>query len=294
MTSYVSNLYDCRRLTVPEELTRWRIGPEEVDQHLKTLARSQASEIAGDVVRPGDSVRLRCVSGTLADRMVLLYPGLGLPGAEEAEQAVLGLKAGDALTAAICGAAQSLTVEEIRRRVGAPVDDDLACAQGIEGVTTLAEYRRWYQDQAEEQNKANARKGIAAFLQEELRSRSEYALDPEEAEAWAEQRFQDGLAEFAAMGEDIQLPQEALDQMKEQAREDFKDLLVCREICRQAGVSLAQEDIQEEFEAMLPPGEDLGMTEEELEHARQLFLEGAPVTKAFEVLCGEADRYLED
>ncbi len=302
MKSYVSNLYDCRQLTVPEEMTRWRIAPEEVARHLEVLARGRAQEIPGDTVQAGDSVRLRCVQGTLADRTVLLYPGLALPGAEEAERAVTGLRVGDTLTADLNGSSQRLAVEEICRRVSATVDDALVQAEGVEGVTTLEEYRRWYQAQAEEQNKENARKSIASFLLEAIRERSVYALDPEEMEEWAGQRARAYFDECIAMGADPHIPEEgtelltdeeALARMKEQAAEDFKSVVVCGEICRRANVSLAWEDVRKEFEEMMPPDEDLDMTEEELEQARQDFMENIPVTKAFSVLCGEADRYLE-
>lgn len=298
MKSIVSKLCDSSRLTVPEELTQWRIGPDALEKQLEMLAAASAEEFQPDTVQTGDSVRLSCPGRT----DVLLFPGLALPGAEEAEKAVVGHSVADTLTAPIGGTLRTMTVREIRRRVPAAINDALAQAQGIEGVTTLDAYRRWYQAKAEEQNKSGAAKEIAFYLLEQIRDGSEYSLDQEEMREWidtqARQRFEDSIA----MGEDPHIPDEgfelltdeqAIDRIKAELVPEFKMILTGQAICEQAGIPITWEDLRGEFEQLMPPEQE-GVTEEEREEAKAMFMESTPITKAFEVLCQEAEQYLED
>ncbi len=298
MRSIVTELCDRSRLTVPEDMTKWRVGPDELDEQLNTLACSHAREFQPDTVQTGDSVRLSC-PGRPND--VLLFPGLGLPGAEDAERAVIGLHVGDALTAPICGAAQTMTVQEIRRRAPAAIDDGLIQAEHIEGVATIEDYRRWYQTKTEEENKANAAKNIAFFLMDEIRDHSKYALDQAEVDAWCDRRARECFDECIAMGEDPHSPDEgfelltdeqAIEKLKGEVLPEFKTILVGEKLCADNGVSVAWEDVREEFEQYMPPDQE-GVTEEEWEQAKAEFLENAPTIKAFDLLREEAKRYLE-
>lgn len=295
MKSTVAKLYDYRKSTVPEEMTRWRVGPGELDDQLETLARAHAAEFRADTVQAGDSVRLTRAGG----RDVLLYPGLSLPGAEEAEGTAVGLHVGDALTAPVNGTALTMTVAEILRRAPAAIDDALVQAEHIDGVSTLEEYRRWYQAKAEEENKSSAAKNIAFFLLDELRDKSEYALDQAELDDWMSQRAQQIFDESIAMGEDPHIPDEgvelltdeqAIEQIKAQLPPEFKMVLVCDELCGREGLPTAWEDLREEFEQFMPPD----AAEEEREQAKAMFLENAPMTKAFDWLREKAEQYLED
>lgn len=298
MKSYVSKLYDISQVKVPEEMIRWRIGSEELEKQLETLAGSHSEEFQPDMVCDGDSVRLSC-SGRPD---VLLFPGLALPGAEEAEKAVVGLNVGGTLRASIGGTERMMTVCEIRRRIPAVVNDALVQAEKIEGVNNLEEYRRWYQDKTEEQNRSSAVKEIAFFLFEEIRDHSEYSLDQEEMKAWIDTEAQLRFDESIAMGMDPHIPDEgvelltdeqAIERIQENLVPEFKMILVGKAMCEQSGISITWEDLRSEFEQFMPPDQE-DVTEEERERAKETFMESAPITQAFNLLCREAEEYLED
>ncbi len=298
MRSIVTKLCDIGGLTVPEELGKWHMGPEEVEERLNTLARIHAKEFHPDAVLPGDSVRLGCPG-----RMdVLLFPGLGLPGAEEAEKAVTGLHVGDALTAPINGRSLTMTVSEILRRAPGAITDELIRAEKIDGVSTVDQYRRWYLETNEARNRETALKNIAFTLLESIRDGSEYALDPQEVDEWTQKRAEEAFKDCIAMGEDPHIPDEgfelltdeqAIARLKEQVLPEFQMVLVSRKLCETQGVSLTWEDVREEFEKFTTP-DTRGETAEEQESIRTAFLESAFVTKSFELLCDTAEKFLED
>lgn len=301
MRSTVTKLCDWRRLSVPKELGKWHMDEKAVDEKLAELANSHAAEIQADVVRKGDSVRLRCTEGSLTERTVLLYPGLGLPQAAEAEQAVTGCRVGAQIHTQIGGKEQCLVVEEIRRRTPAAVDDALIRAEQIEGVATLEAYAHWYQERTEEQNKENARKNIAYYLQQEIVRLSEYALDQDEVYEWTDKRARQEFDELLSMGEDPRIPEDgvellsdeqAIETLRESALSQFKTILACEALCAQEGISIAWEDVRGEFEEMLPP--EVNIPEEEREKARAGFLENVAIMKTFLLLQQEANAYLED
>ena len=101
----VSKLYDRHCIAVPEEMRKWHTdGREEADQQLKALSYAHGTEINADKVQTGDSVHLRCDEGKLQGRVVLIYPGLELPGAADAEKAVMGHCVNDVIMTKIGGA----------------------------------------------------------------------------------------------------------------------------------------------------------------------------------------------
>lgn len=303
MKSIVTKLFDRSQLTVPAELGKWRITDREVEEQLVVLSHSHAVEAQAEEVQAGDSVRLICENGSLRDRAVLLFPGLQLPGAAAAEEAVLKRKVGETVAVEVNGAPQRLTVEKILRRSPAVIDDALAQSEHLEGVTTLDEYRRWYRGQTENQNREQAQKNISYFILDEIARRSEFALDREELDAWKEQQAGLIFEESLAMGEDPRIPEDgfelltdeqAIERIKKSIEPQFKMELVCRALCAQQGISLTWEDARGEFEAMFLPGELANIPEDELERSRTVFMENLAASKVYGFLFKEAAAYLED
>ncbi len=116
------------------------------------------------------------------------------------------------------------------------------------------------------------------------------------------QRARQIFDESIAMGEDPHIPDEgvelltdeqAIEQIKSKLPPEFEMLLACSELCSQRGLSTAWEDLRSEFEQFMPPDQE-GITEEEREQAKAMFLESAPVTKALDWLRDKAEKYLED
>lgn len=295
MKSYVAKLCKPGEFTVPAEMTKWRVGPDEMEKQLQSLAAANAQEFQPDSVQTGDSVRLSCQGR----EDVLLFPGLALPGAEEAEKLVVGLSVGDPVNAPIAGVMQAMTVAEIRRRAPAAINDALVQGEAIEGVTTLEEYRRWYRDKTEQFNKSNAAKHIAFWLLDQIRDNSQYALDQQEMQDWinaeAKQRFDESMA----MGMDPHIPddgfelltdEQAMEKIKAGLDQEFKMLLIGTAMCDQAGITITWEDLKEDFERLMPPDQP----QEEQEKVKEMLMKGAPVTKAFQLLLIDAEYCLED
>lgn len=302
MKSTVTKLFDRSLVVVPDELRKWHIDDSEVEEQLVTLARTHGTEIKADEVQKGDSVRLSCNDGKLKERVILIFPGLNLPGAAEAESAVLGCRAGDQVTAAINGNSLNMTVKEILRKIPAEIDDELAKKENLDGVNTLDDYRRAYRKKKEEQNRSQAKKMLSNFILDEITERSEYALDREEIEAWKEENAR---AEYNALIQDGEGPkitedgkvlteEEAINQIKEEVEHYFKRELICDALCADMGISLEWKDLKPEFEQMIPPELAAIMSEEEMKEAKESFMKNAAVTKVYDLLYKEADAYLED
>ena len=184
--SRVVKLYDYHQSQIPEEMLHWRVTDEEIQEKLQEMAARKIVLAPAACAEAGGGVRCVCVEGTSLKgrKSVLLYPGRKLPGAEKAEEAVLGKKPGEVFEAEISGEKLLLRVEEILRKQSAPpVTDELVKEQGIEGVETMEDYARWYREKHEESRKSQRRWQINGFWNREMEAKSE--LDIDEAEQWA-------------------------------------------------------------------------------------------------------------
>ena len=101
MKSKVTKLFDYTRAEVPENLRRWRVTEEAMEEHLAVLSRSHALEKDAEEVRTGDSVFCRGESavGRWNKPVLLFYPGSGLCE-KVIEDALAGMKPGESRTIA--------------------------------------------------------------------------------------------------------------------------------------------------------------------------------------------------
>lgn len=303
MKSAVSKLYDRSQITVPREMVKWRISDEDIEKQLVVLSRTYGTDVRTDKVQKGDSVRLSCNEGSMKGRVILIFPGLNLPGVAEAESSVLGCAVGDSITAVLNGACVTLTVEEILRRIPADIDDELVKKERQDGVNTLDEYRCRYRERREAQNRNQAQKDISGFVLREIIERSEYALDYEELEAWKDENARAEFEECIEDGEDPRITEEgeepltdeeAIEMIKEEIEPRFKMELVCRALCEAQGISLGWENLKDEFEEQFPPELAAILSEEEMEQSKADFMENAAITKVYDFLFDEAAAYLEE
>lgn len=302
MKSTVSKLYDRNCIAVPKEMGKWRIDGREVERQLILLSHTHGTEVNVDKVRAGDSVRLGCEEGNLQGRVVLIYPGLDLPGAADAEKAVLGRCVNDSVTTRINGTSVVLRVEEILRRIPVDIDDALIQKEHLEGIHTVDEYRCMYRKRIEEQNRTHAKSVISNFILNEMIEHSEYTVDPEEMKAWKDENARAQYEALIEEGEDPRVAEdgtelteeEAIENLKEEQEYLFKRELVCRAFCAAQGISLEWEALKEEFEKMIPPEMAEFISEEELEEGKAFFLRDAAVTKVYGFLAEEAGAYLEE
>ena len=182
MKSKMTECYDYRLLEVPEELKKWKIPDSEISQELENLARDHSTEeIVENEIQEGDCVR--CINEE-TKQTVLLYPGLKLPGAEQAEGDCLGKKAKDVFSTAIRGKETTLFVEKVIRRHRVEVGEELMKKLNLPGVTAVEDYYQWYHQTHDGERKQKACYGIVKFWLTEMSERSQFSVDEEEKKAW--------------------------------------------------------------------------------------------------------------
>ncbi len=264
MKSKVVKLFDPSNIEIPQELKGWRIGEEEADKLLDALAQEYYTEFEADAAAEGDSVFCRAAAGSaLADRTVIIYPGRGMPCAEEAEKKAAGLRKGDKFTAVLGGMPVELTVEKIVRRLPSKIDDELICSLGIDGITTPGEYRAYAKQQREEENRTLSARELSAYMLDAAVEGSEYEIDPAEEEAWlnenAKMMFEYSLSDgidprIPDEGFDFLTDEEAIEKIKEEIRPQFRSQAVCAALCEKSGFTFGSEDAETPD---LPGDEDL-------------------------------------
>ena len=276
----------------------WHADDADIENQLHVLANSFAEKLNADTVQKGDSVLLVCTEGTLSDRDVLLFPGTEMQ--KDAENAVLGSKIGEIISVKINNAEQTLTVKKIVRNAVAEINDELIKKAGIDGVSTVDEYRTWYCAEKENENREQAQKQISGFIFDEIVKNSDYDIDAEELSAWADEMAKAEFEDMLAMGEDPRIPdegfdfltdEEAVEKIKTEIEPQFNMKLVCEEFCKVNNIPLAWDDVKDEFYQMVNPDE---ISAEELEMYKQSFMENIAVAKVFDALYSMAADYLED
>ena len=258
MRSKVTALYEIDKIAVPAALCAWQVSDAEIDGRIAALSLEYAAEMPAETAAAGDSVFCRgAENAPLSDRTVLLFPGRAIPGAESAETAVVGKKAGEQVAVTVAGTETTLTVEKILRHVPAPVDDALIRKLGIDGVQTLAAYRAWFREEQEQQNRSMAVQQITSHLLQTLTECSAYAVDGEEMDGWTGQRAEQMFQYMLEEGEDPRLPEEgfeiltdeqAIAQIARSLEPRFKETLICQTLCQENGIRFTAEDVREELE----------------------------------------------
>jgi hypothetical protein len=308
LKSGVVSCFDYRTLEIPEELTKWKISDEEIEAELKALSGDYASEEwAADQVRAGDSLRCICLAGSdelLKDRVLFLYPGRALPGAEAAEGAVLGKKCGDVLETFVGKQMRPVKLEiaGVMRRVTLPVGDELVKKLEIPGVFTVEDYYCWYREQHREERRMKAGYGIIRYWLTEMMERSEIFVDEEEKREWSLTRGRAFFEGMLASGYDLRIPSEgfeiltdeqAIEKAAKEQAERFVPFLLLEYLCRQDGYVLTKEDYEKEIiEAGAARG--LGPEESKRRSEFSMYLEVRYQEHVFYGKSEEAQKKLED
>lgn len=212
MKSTVTKLYDHRQSAIPQELLTWRISDDELTQHLEVLSQNHAFEQDVDVVQMGDSVACSAESDCPQwNRPVMLfYPGRELLDMN-LENACVGAGFGENRIISVDGQPVKLTVTRIVRRSNMPIGNELAKAEGIEGVDTLDAYCDWYRKTNEPTRKLHASYRAASFLLDEIAKKSEFAIDTDEKNAWLNDRVDKVYDALVDAGADPTIPKEGFD-----------------------------------------------------------------------------------
>lgn len=304
MKSKMVNCYDYRQVKVEEGSGRWRIPDGEIETELTALAKdySGEEEVSG-AVEAGDSVRLICTGASRDNwmgRSVLLYPGRGIPGAEEAEQKVLGKSAGDEFECRLKDMNVTFKVERAVRMHIMTISDELAAALKLPEVETVEDYYKWYRKQHEAERKERACIVISRTWLEAIASESEFQIDEEEKKSWCAKRARVMYQGMLAAGYDMRkqrdgtviTEEEALaNEAKEQEKYFVPYLIYCY-FCEKDGFVMTEEAFVKEIERMAAERGD--EPEELMKHTDIIFFRQQAYQKhTYDMLAVDAEKYLE-
>lgn len=266
MKGIVKKLCDIDGIAIPAEMLEVHVDDKQVEQAIRRLSLRYAKECPAEAAQKGDLVRCHAEAGD--GRLVLLYPGMALPGAEEAEEAALGKAAGDAIETTLCGKPVSLTVENILRRAPVEVTDALIASIGIEGVTTVAEYRVYLRNQMLADLRMERSKEITRYLMDEMIAGCEYEYDEAEMEQYIR-----SAEEEMAMQPDLDELGYSPEELRQAIAGQAKQLWMAEAFCKAHGIAIDEADITMQAdqmqEMMSLMGEPVPDREALLEQARQ-------------------------
>lgn len=304
MKSGMVNCFDYKELEVPKELGLWHIPDSEIEEELSALAKDHSGEeeTKGEI-REGDCVYCTCVESSKEGwigRSVLLYPGRKLPGAESAEQAVLGKKSGEEFSCVIKDMEFSLKIEKTVRIHVMEVGDELVEKLGIPDVRTVEDYYRWYHGRHDGERKEKACIGIARFWLEEMSKRSEFEIDQEEKQKWCDGRARIMYDGLLAAGHDLKKTQdgeviseeEALKRASESQEMYFVPYLMYCFFSENDGFVMTEDDFVAEVEKLAKERkEDVKKLMKQADIT--MFRQQAYQEHTFHLLMADAEKYLE-
>ena len=278
MIGSVNKLYDIDSVVIPAELLDIHVDEQNVEMGMRQLAMRYATECPAEVIEKGDVVYALPDKESYADgRVILIFTGIDMPGAEIASQDVLGAKVGDAVSTELYAQQVTLVVQKIVRRVPAPIDDQLAIRMGIVGVTTVEECRSYLREKALADIRLENSKEIAHIYVDALHKNSTYEYDEAEAKAYIDSVYDEVAAEYASYGMELseeQLRQDILEQKKQE--------WMIRAFCEDHGLEVDTSEVESEAEQMMEMmalmGEDVSDREKYLEmslsgaYANQFFM----------------------
>ena len=305
MNSSVLRCCDYISLPIPEESTKWRIPDSEILRELEALAGDHAVERRMDrPVQDGDCVRCVCRAASdeaWAGRVILLYPGRELPGAERAEKVVLKHSAGEMFEADVGGRKVTLEVTDVLCRQQLPLGDALVRALELPGVETVEDYMRWYRSQHEGERRQKACYAIVHDWLTQIAAQSEIFVDEAEKRSWATRRAEMMFPAMLKAGIDVRKPRDGGDLLTEEqaiellAREQecgFVPFVIYDYFCAKDHFRLTETDYLETLERL---GAERGLTLEEAKKQSDFsfYLEKMYQEHTYMLLSREAEALLE-
>ena len=269
MKGTVSSLYDIDSIVIPDDMVKITVDERRVKEETEALSKRYAKEELTETAEKGDLVYCQADKESYPDgRSILVYPGLQLPGAHEAEEALIGKTAGNSVACELAGKQVVLTVEKIIRRTPVPVDDALVASVGIKGVDSVSAYKDYIRNRLEEDLKMENGKAITALYIQQMTENSTYEYDTQEMEAHVQSLLKEYKEEAAAEGEQV-------------TEEEIRHSIVLQEeqswmveaFCTAKGLDVDLSSIKEETDQMIEMmelmGEEIPDREEMESYARQ-------------------------
>lgn len=285
MNATVKTLCDLDRIAIPAEMLRVFVDEWEPDGDLARLGLRYACETEAEIAVAGDTVCCRPDSASYPDgRTILLYTATALPDAEKAAEAAVGKALGESFSAELAGKTVTLTVEKILRRTPAEVNDALVASMGLEGVSTVAEYRAYARDKRMADRKLERSKEITRFLVDKMEQESEFEYDAAEAEKVIAEEMELYAADCADDGEQMQP-----DEMRAAILSQLKQGWLAKAFCESRAIEIDRASAEEYTDRMLEMTKLMG----EQAPPREAILDMALQNEYFRAFYEYIDRLIE-
>lgn len=281
----VSELYDMNQLSIPEDMLKISIDNEEVENGINRLKKIFAEESDAEIVTKGDLAICEAKGNEdLEDRKILIYSGLGLPGAEDAEKAVIGKKVGDEINTDLNGRAVKLLINEIKHYEEAELSDKLVALLNLENVNNLDEYREYLVHKAYEVEIKDKNKDINRYILDKMIDNSRFEFNDAEIKAYIDHLMELELPMYQAEGIDI-----SEEELRESLFSQLKDFWIADAYCEKNNIKFDLKEIEEETDRMIEMmtlmGEEVEDREEMLDQTRQ--------NEALSKLFQDIDKYIK-
>lgn len=271
MKGIVTKLCDIDSIEIPQEMLDIRVDEQQVEAELQALSLRYASEEQADVAEQGDTVVCQADRESYPDgRTILLYTAVPMPGAADAVQAALGKKAGDTFTAPLAGKTVTLTVEKIIRRTPVEVNDALIAGLGMDGVSTVADYRNYLRNKAMDEQKMEQSKAIIRYFLEQMEQGSSFEYDQKELDAYVQKNMEQYLQDMQEMGME-ESPEEIKNSILMQEKQNW----MAQAFCESHNIPVDTADAEAQADQMLEMMQLTGETAPDRAEMVEMILQGA-------------------
>ena len=256
MKGVVEKLCDIDSIVIPEELLECNVDEQQVEDAVQSLSVRYAKEEAAEQVSKGDFVSCQADKESYSDgRSILIYPGMNIPGAENAEEAVIGKNAEDVVATSIAGKRVTLTIKKIVHRIPAKVTDTLIAGIGLDGVSTISQYKDYTRAKMLEDQKMEKNKEIIRYYIDEMTNGSTYQYDPAEMDAYVQSMMAQYTKEAEEMGESI-----SQEEIRQSVIYQSKQAWMTEAFCKAKEIEVDLSSIEEETDKMIEMMELMGET----------------------------------
>ena len=271
MKGIVTKLCDIDSIEIPQEMLDLRVDEQQVEAELQALSLRYASETQADVAEQGDTVFCQADAESYPDgRTILLYTAVPMPGAADAAKQALGKKPGDTFTAPLAGKNVTLTVKKIIRRTPVEVNDALIAGLGMDGVSTVEDYRNYLRNKAMDDQKMEQSKAVIRYFLEQMEQGSTFEYDPQEMDAYVQKNMEEYLKESQEMG-----IEESPEEIKASIIAQEKQNWMAEAFCNSRNIPVDAADAEAQADQMLEMMQLTGETAPDRDEMVEMILQGA-------------------
>lgn len=247
MNGCVSRLCDIDSIVIPEEMLDISVDEQQVEAEVQALAIRYAKEKEEVTAEKGDLVMAKADADSYPDgRTILLYTGVEMPEAAEAAKAVLGKSTGDQVQTTLAGKPVTLTINKVLRRIPVEITDDLIAGIGLDGVSTIEDYKGYVREKLAGDLQMEAGKMVTAYMLDQMTKGSAYIYDETEMEAYIDAHMDECMAEYAAEGETADP-----DMIREGLIGQMKQNWMAEAFCKSKGIEIDRKAAEDEADQMI-------------------------------------------